>query len=199
MKRTFVLVGALLVSTVAVYFLVIRSGTIDKRSKEAPLPVMSDSDPFNVSYASFLLAYYQLKDALVQNDTTSADAAAVVLASAADSIRLDEIKGDSTGAIKELARTFIMEINTSVQYFTREPGIEARRRQFEALTELVWNLTRSIRYTGATIYYQFCPMAFTNRGAYWLSPERQILNPYFGDKMLHCGQVMDSLNYAGDK
>ena len=45
----------------------------------------------------------------------------------------------------------------------------------------------------AGVYRQFCPMAFNDQGAYWLSPETEIRNPYFGKKMLACGEVRDSL------
>jgi Cu(I)/Ag(I) efflux system membrane fusion protein len=39
-------------------------------------------------------------------------------------------------------------------------------------------------------------MAFNNKGAYWLSNEREIKNPYFGSEMLECGSVEDSLDYS---
>jgi Cu(I)/Ag(I) efflux system membrane fusion protein len=32
-------------------------------------------------------------------------------------------------------------------------------------------------------------MAFDNKGAYWLSETKEIRNPYFGDKMMTCGEV----------
>jgi len=44
---------------------------------------------------------------------------------------------------------------------------------------------------GVKLYRQYCPMAFQNKGAYWLSSEKKIMNPYFGDKMLHCGVVKE--------
>jgi Cu(I)/Ag(I) efflux system membrane fusion protein len=37
-------------------------------------------------------------------------------------------------------------------------------------------------------------MAFNNSGAYWLSDNATIRNPYFGDKMLSCGSVEEKLN-----
>jgi len=43
------------------------------------------------------------------------------------------------------------------------------------------------------VYVQHCPMAFNDRGADWLAYEDQILNPYFGDQMLRCGVVQDSI------
>ncbi len=64
------------------------------------------------------------------------------------------------------------------------------------LTDAMWSLTRTVRYGGQKVYYQYCPMAFNNKGAYWLSNQREILNPYFGNKMLKCGEVADSVDYS---
>ncbi len=33
----------------------------------------------------------------------------------------------------------------------------------------------------------FCPMAFNNKGAYWVQRKGEIINPYHGMMMLHCG------------
>ena len=37
--------------------------------------------------------------------------------------------------------------------------------------------------------WEFCPMADNNNGAYWLSKEEKVINPYFGSAMLTCGEV----------
>jgi len=37
-------------------------------------------------------------------------------------------------------------------------------------------------------------MANNDNGAFWLSSEEQVLNPYFGDMMLKCGMVTDTIN-----
>jgi Cu(I)/Ag(I) efflux system membrane fusion protein len=44
------------------------------------------------------------------------------------------------------------------------------------------------------IYVQHCPMADSNKGADWLSKEKEILNPYFGQDMLTCGEVKKKIN-----
>lgn len=33
----------------------------------------------------------------------------------------------------------------------------------------------------------FCPMAFNNKGAHWVQRSGEIVNPYHGMMMLHCG------------
>ena len=48
---------------------------------------------------------------------------------------------------------------------------------------------------GKTVYYQFCPMAFDSKGAYWLSESNSIQNPYFGKKMIDCGETKETLSY----
>ena len=39
------------------------------------------------------------------------------------------------------------------------------------------------------VYVDFCQMANNNVGAYWLSVKKEILNPYFGNDMLTCGEI----------
>lgn len=43
------------------------------------------------------------------------------------------------------------------------------------------------------IYKQFCPMAFDGKGGSWLSASKEVRNPYYGDKMLKCGSVRDTI------
>jgi Cu(I)/Ag(I) efflux system membrane fusion protein len=44
-----------------------------------------------------------------------------------------------------------------------------------------------------TTYYQYCPMANGDQGAYWFSSTKEIRNPYFGDMMLSCGETRETL------
>ncbi len=37
-----------------------------------------------------------------------------------------------------------------------------------------------------SIYRFHCPMAFNNKGAYWLQDNEDTKNPYFGSSMLIC-------------
>jgi hypothetical protein len=44
-----------------------------------------------------------------------------------------------------------------------------------------------------SVYVAYCPMANNNEGANWLSNDKEIKNPYFGDKMLRCGSVKETI------
>ncbi|MGL1889897.1 MAG: DUF3347 domain-containing protein [Reichenbachiella sp.] len=39
----------------------------------------------------------------------------------------------------------------------------------------------------------YCPMARDNQGASWFTTEEEINNPYFGDKMLKCGRITETI------
>ncbi|MBS3742654.1 MAG: DUF3347 domain-containing protein, partial [Candidatus Cloacimonetes bacterium] len=46
---------------------------------------------------------------------------------------------------------------------------------------------------GSSLYVQFCPMANDDKGAFWLSKEGEVKNPYYGDMMLTCGEVREEI------
>jgi hypothetical protein len=164
--------------------------------KQQPISASQNTDVFNQSFTQLLNAYNDLKNTLVASDAPKASAAAQVLRTAADSLKVNEIKGDSTGSIKETAASFSSTIAGVAQALAAEKDIKVQRKEFEEIADNMWNLTRTVRYTGQKLYWQFCPMAFDNKGAYWISYEREIKNPYFGSEMLNCGSVEDSLDYS---
>lgn len=173
-------------------------GSKEEKSKDPdpqPLAIAKNSGVFNESYQQLMTGYYNLKDALVASDTSKANAASKELVVYADSLRINEIIGDSTGMIKETAKTFTGTISGSAQALVKEANLEAKRKEFEMISDALWSLTRTVKYDGEKVYYQYCPMAFDNKGAYWLSNQPVIRNPYFGDEMLECGKVEDSLDY----
>ena len=155
-----------------------------------------NSDAFNQSFTSLINAYISLKDALVASDAAKATAAAQTLRTASDSLKVNEIKGDSTGVIKETAQTYTKTISDSAQTLATEKDIERKRNIFGNIAESMWTLTRTVRYGGKKLFWEYCPMAFNNQGAYWISYERDIKNPYFGSKMMNCGSVEDSIDYS---
>jgi len=70
--------------------------------------------------------------------------------------------------------------------------IEEVRSEFRFLSD---ELVQAVRQFGieGVVYQQYCPMAFDDEGAYWLSREEQIANPYLPDTMLRCGEVIERI------
>lgn len=73
-------------------------------------------------------------------------------------------------------------------------AIESMREGFEKLSNNMISVLKQFGvYGGKTIYQIHCPMAFNNKGADWLQTDEDIRNPYFGESMLKCGQVMKKI------
>lgn len=167
-----------------------------EEQRQAPLSVSQNTGPFNQSFSQLLNAYYTLTDAFVAADTVRINSAARTLRQRADSLRIRDIQGDSTGAIRETAGSFSTTIAGSASAIGSERDIEAKRRELNVITDALWSLTRTVKYNGEKIFYQHCPMAFKEQGAYWLSSSAAIRNPYMGSDMRSCGEVADSVDYS---
>ena len=170
--------------------------------KDEALKISKNSTQFNTAFSELLTQYYSLKDALVDWDTVKADQAAYGLAAKVDSLPVKTLKADSS--IVLTAESLGASISSEAKAFTAESGIEARRRAFNMLTDQLYNLAVAVRYDGQIIYHIRCPMAFkeTEEG-FWLSNTPHVVNPYLGNKhptyknkMLSCGEVTDSLDFA---
>lgn len=164
--------------------------------KPVPLSISQNSEPFNESFSTLLQSYYSLKDAFIKVDTSKVNSAAIQLMQNADSLNVNEVKGDTSGMIRETAKYFASTISSSANAVTGDNDINGKRREFNMITDALWSLTRTVKYDGQKVYYHFCPDAFDNTGGYWLSDTIDTGNPYMGDNEKGCSQVNDSLDYS---
>lgn len=155
------------------------------------LPDYSESTPieFKQQLSKVSAAYLLLKDAFVSTDKERASNAASQIVEALSSVNMAFVKGD--------AHLFWMEQQSAIlghsENISELDDVEEQRKQFDFLSQA---LIKSIKVFGIpddSIYVEHCPMAFDNKGADWLSKETEIRNPYFGDKMLTCGLVKDTI------
>ncbi|RYG25175.1 MAG: DUF3347 domain-containing protein [Chitinophagaceae bacterium] len=195
MRKLILLLVVLAVAGFAAWKIFDKKEDGPRAEKPKPLSMGTKSGAFNESFDLMLSAYFEVKDALVASDTVKANAGALKLSTASEGLKVDEISGDSSGVIRETALSFSGTITGSAQALAGESTLENKRKEFEMISDALWSLTRTVKYEGPKVYYQFCPMAFENKGAYWMSREANIRNPYFGDKMLTCGSTQDSLEY----
>lgn len=84
-------------------------------------------------------------------------------------------------------------IENSLDKIVNSIDVETQRLAFSNLSEAVYSTVKMFNITGLNIYYQYCPMAKGNKGAYWISQTKEIRNPYFGDAMLTCGETKETL------
>jgi hypothetical protein len=137
-----------------------------------------------------LQSYYRVKDALVASDSLRTKEAASTLAAAMDSL---QFHADTSLQLASLS--FPSIIKEAAINLHKTTALEEQRAVFETISDNLYELIKALKPAGMETYKQYCPMAFNDKGAYWLSDTSQIQNPYFGKKMLICGEVQEELRY----
>ena len=168
--------------------------------KTAAIITSKHSAIFNSGIDSLLNAYFEIKDAFVDADTSKAKAATGKLVLLADSSRLAELKDDSSG-IFQSAIMQLNDVKVNAESLLKQADITEMRQDFRMVGESMYPLLKTIHYEGKMLYWQNCPMAFgEDKGANWISKTEEIINPYLGKNhpefrgtMLHCGEVKDSI------
>jgi Cu(I)/Ag(I) efflux system membrane fusion protein len=159
-------------------------------STAADKPQYAVAPAFQQQLAGVFTAYLQLKESFV-----ASDAARVQSASQGVQLSLESV--DMTlldGAAHHDWMTHLEGINTTLKAMQTSPAnLDDQRKAFSSLTQSLYQAIKAYGLGSTTAYYEFCPMAFNNAGGFWLSDSKTIRNPYFGDKMLTCGEVRETL------
>ena len=129
--------------------------------------------------------YIKLKDALVKDDADDVIIEAKNTLSSLTKVDMKLLKDEKAHADWMVLHK---EIESSVSSISEETNIKAQRSHFKRLS---MHLISAIETFGINkkVYSQYCPMADNNNGAYWLSKQEKVINPYFGEAMLTCGEV----------
>lgn len=118
--------------------------------------------------------YLHIKTALVNTNPEEAQNGGEMLVEA-----LAEVENNSEAL--EAARTIA---NTE--------AVNEQRTAFLDLSTALEDLLTGAVASGE-VYKQYCPMAFEGEGGSWFSSSQEVRNPYYGDKMLKCGSVRDTI------
>ena len=169
---------------------------VNIKGAESGPPDYSESAPeaFKDQLEEVVISYLALKDAFVATDAQAAGSAAEGLLEALDKVDMNLLQGDAHAFWMRRAEG----LSAHTEAIKTAEDVELQRRQFGFLSSALIETMQSFGTAGDTYYVQYCPMAFDNEGADWISHEEQIRNPYFGDQMLKCGKVTDTLRlHAG--
>ena len=129
--------------------------------------------------------YVILKDALVKDDSDISKKAANDMLISLGKIDMDLLTDKNAfNHWMSIAKG----IEVSANSIAGTTQIKEQRNNFKGLSA---QLTLAVQLFGIDqkVFKQFCPMADNNKGAYWLSLENEIRNPYFGAAMHKCGSV----------
>lgn len=142
-------------------------------------------DEFKKQLTKVVENYFALKNSLVKSNTTNAEKESEKL--------LNSIKKVDMSLLEEDAHVkWMSSKNDLTELLKKNNGsfdLEEYRINFQKISGKIIDLTESFGINKDFVYVQFCPMAFDDKGAFWLSETEEILNPYFGDDMLNCGET----------
>ncbi len=161
--------------------------TTDRGSNVRRLEV---SSKFQTQLQVVFDAYIAVQKALAKDNPELAKQGASKLLTVITEVNMELLK-DNT------AHTHWMrlekELNTAASAISNTTDIKKQREHFIHLSAHLLNALKTFGIN-QKVYVDFCPMANNNVGAYWLSKEQEIRNPYFGNTMLDCGSVTDEID-----
>ncbi len=143
------------------------------------------SKAFTVEMATLIPAYLKMKDALVAGDVPVAQAGARELGRLMSAIPTNGLGADEKSVHEDS--------QDQVKAIADSEVLETQRKHFVRLNEVLIPTIETSGSGAQTLYVQTCPMANNNKGAIWLSAQKEIRNPYYGDAMLSCGRVISTI------
>lgn len=164
---------------------------VESKDSEFSTPDFSNETPatFKAQLKTAVDSYLKLKDALVSSKSDEAQKQATLTQKSLGKVDMKLLKGQSHMYWMEKSD----ELKNAIQKIISGKNIDSQRASFDELSLAIINTAQAFGITSEKLYIQYCPMADNNNGAYWLSSQMKIRNPYFGDQMLTCGEVKDSI------
>lgn len=129
---------------------------------------------------AFLVDYIDIKNALVNDNYEQVKQAASDMQNNLEASELNEEQ-----------RT---DLKNDISQLAKAQDIEAQRQAFAQLSQQLYLVVQASDITDKTLYWQHCPMAMNNEGANWLSFEKQVQNPFMGQRMPKCGSVAETID-----
>ena len=167
-----------------------KNSMMNQEKKEDAMMPMSEmnmefSENFQKQFKKALKPYLQMKDALVASDANQVYAFAKATSTA--------LKSADIKSLGSMEQSHIKKSIEMLDAIAENDILENQRDHFVILNENMVPIAMSVNGTDAMLYVQKCPMANNNKGAVWLSVEKDIRNPYYGDAMLTCGSVIEEI------
>ena len=156
-------------------------------SKEVMVDKSKVSAKFKQQLGNVVSQYLSLKDKLV-NDNSDIQSNVKSLQQSLKKVDMSLVMEDAHNVWMEALKS----MNKELKLLSKAVNIDEQRTIFLTISKSLADATQKLGVEmkdSSTLYIQFCPMANDDKGGYWLSGEKEIKNPYFGSKMLKCGEV----------
>ena len=167
-------------------------GTAVAHAAEPPATPRSEAfqapSAFKVQLGSLVLANFDLVATLAGDNIQAAQKAAHQAGE-----MLNQVKADSLVKDRQKWRPLAETMREALEALAESEDLALQRRHFETFSDALTEAVRAfgVEKTGP-VYRAMCPMVQGRKG-YWLQPQKDITNPYFGSAMLTCGEIDETL------
>lgn len=133
-------------------------------------------------------SYFEIKDALVMTDGNLASSKSKKLL-----VDISKVKMETLEEKQHIVWMNVMnDLALDAKHIAEQTNPKHQRENFATLSLTMYKLLK-VSKLDIPIYYQFCPMYNEGKGAYWLSKESTIKNPYYGSQMMSCGRTVETM------
>lgn len=132
-----------------------------------------------------LTSYLDLKNELVVGNSGNASKAAASINRLITSLDVKSLSESELKAVEPLKQQLLNDASTIAE--TNDLG--KQRVSFASLSNQMIVLAKAVSLSDKEVYVDYCPM----KKASWLSLEKPIKNPYYGNAMLTCGSVKETI------
>jgi hypothetical protein len=139
----------------------------------------------NPSLSQLLSLYYDVKNALVNSDAGTASTKAAEFVKTINSVDMSTLSADEHKAFMPLHA----KLSADADAIAKSTDLNAQREKFKTLSSNIYTLAKAVKLSTDPVYQLYCPM----QKSYWLSGEAVVKNPYYGKKMLTCGNESETI------
>ena len=147
------------------------------------------SEEFQRDLNKVVVIYLELKDALVQGNEDKAITFSKEFYAELRQVEAEQLEGEARAFWQEKQESLLQHsaMNTSKE------NLQELRENFVFLSGEMIKIVSTFGVGNGQIFVDYCPMANSDAGAYWLSEIREIRNPYYGEAMLTCGEIVTEI------
>ncbi len=149
------------------------------------------SSKFKKQLTEIYNTYLKMKNAFVASDAKQAGQMADLVKNRLNAVNMGLLAGDAHMEWMQ----YLEHLNNALEKITNTPDIVVQRKSFAEYNLAFYEVMKNFGLSDGTVYYQYCPMADGEKGAYWFSNLKEIKNPYFGEAMLKCGETRETFKY----
>ena len=131
-----------------------------------------------------LRSYLDMKDAFVNGNVAEISSSAKATLQ-----QMGSILDTDLGTIEQ---SHLSKIKSILEAIGSANDLKIQRNHFVILNQNFVPIVMNVKNIEPKIFVQKCPMANNNKGAFWLSINKEIRNPYYGEQMMTCGSVVNS-------